>query len=108
MREVMLSSYGLLTVAEAAARRGVSPRTIINWVDSAGIPVVVLGRKRNKVYLVPLVELDAFEPRPAGAPAGNQFARKAPKKKLPENRGIRETIIPGRRIVDRDKTRHRT
>lgn len=81
VRTVALEGYGLLTVAGAAARRSVSERTVQRWVESGGICVALLGTARNKVYLIPIKELDAYVPAPAGAPAGNQFAKKTDAKK---------------------------
>ena len=79
IRVVELSDYGLLSVADAAARRGVSARTVQRWVAIGGIPVALAAAGRNGtggVYLIPVKELDAFQPGPMGAPPGNEFAKK--------------------------------
>lgn len=76
MRAVELEPYGLLTVEQAAKRRGVAPRTVQRWVENDGISVVLLGTARNRVYLIPVAELDAYVPGPKGAPKGNRFAKK--------------------------------
>jgi excisionase family DNA binding protein len=81
MTVVSLSAYGLLTVPEAASLRGVSERTVQRWVETDGIPVVLLGTDRNRVYLIPAKELGTYEPRKPGAPEGNQYAKKKPRKK---------------------------
>ncbi len=77
MREIALSKFGLLTVEEAAARRGCAVRTVQRWIEDGLIPCVPVGPAgRNRKYLVQVTDLDAFEPAPAGAPPGNQNAKK--------------------------------
>jgi hypothetical protein len=67
---------GWLTATEAAARRRVHRTTIPKWVR-AGLRVVRVVRGGAAQFAVDPAALDTFEPRPVGAPAGNQFARGA-------------------------------
>jgi len=79
IRVVELSAYGLLSVADAAARRGVSARTVQRWVAIGAVPVALAAAGRNGtggVYLIPVKELDAYAPGPMGAPPGNEFSKK--------------------------------
>ncbi len=75
MGELALASLGLITAPEAAELRKVSLSTIQNWVR-AGLNHVVTGAGRSKRYLFRREDVMAFQPKPRGAPAGNQFARK--------------------------------
>lgn len=81
LNELPLSGFGLLSVEDAAARRGVSPDTIRSWFKK-GLPVVPVGKGRNRtVHLVPIKALDAFTPGPRGAPEGNANAAKKKSRK---------------------------
>ncbi len=75
MGEIALASLGLITAPQAAEARKVSLRTIQSWVR-AGLNHVVTGAGRSKRYLFRREDVMAFRPKPRGAPAGNQFARK--------------------------------
>jgi excisionase family DNA binding protein len=76
MVAIPLARFGLLTVEEAAERRGVSPRTVQRWIEDGGLNHVPVGEGRNRKFLVVAEELDAFQPAPVGAPEGNQNAKK--------------------------------
>lgn len=81
MGELSLDSLGLLTLAEAAARREVSTRTVERWVR-AGLDHLVVGEGRTRRYLFRVADVDAYTPNPRGAPAGNSnAAKKKPRKK---------------------------
>lgn len=76
---VSLEKYGLISVEDAAARRGVSDETIRTWLRK-GLPVVPVGKGRNRtVHLIPIKDLDAYQPAPVGAPEGNHNAMKVKK-----------------------------
>ncbi len=67
-----------LTLAETAARRGVHERTVRRWV-ALGLPVVPVGGGEDRAgyLLFRQADVDSWEPpRKAGAPPGNQNARK--------------------------------
>ena len=77
-------SLDWLTVAQAAARRGVSTRTVERWVR-AGLAHAVLGAGRTRRYLLRPADVDSFTPRSVGAPAGNANAKKKSDAKTPRN-----------------------
>jgi excisionase family DNA binding protein len=66
--EIPLARYGLVSVEEAAAIRGVSVRRVQQYVESGRIPVVVAGVGRNRKYLLARADVEAFEPKPPGQP----------------------------------------
>jgi hypothetical protein len=68
LNAVPVEKFGLLSVEDAATRRGVSDETIRVWIRN-GLPVVVVGKGRNRtVHLVPIAALDAYQPGPRGRP----------------------------------------
>jgi predicted site-specific integrase-resolvase len=84
MGEIALAALGLLTAPQAAELRKVSLRTIQSWVR-AGLSHVVTGAGRSKRYLFRREDVLEFQPKPRGAPKGNQFARKNSDAPKPEN-----------------------
>lgn len=81
MKVIELSSLGLLTVDQAAVCRGCSASTIVRAVKRGDIPCIPLGTGRGATFLLLKTDVDGYNPRRRGAPAGNQFAKKpdAPK-----------------------------
>lgn len=77
-------SLDWLSIAQAAARKKVSTRTIERWVR-AGLPHAVLGEGRTRRYLFRPADVDAYTPNRVGAPAGNANARKNPEAKKARN-----------------------
>lgn len=73
---IPLSELGLMTVEEAARERGCDPSTVRRWASRGEIPVVQVGTGRSAKFLLRKTDLDAFTPRSAGAPEGNQNAKK--------------------------------
>jgi hypothetical protein len=74
-----LADVGLMTVAEAAELKGKGPRAVQRWIADGHLKPVALhvGVGGNRVmYLLKIKDVEAFEPRPPGAPEGNQFAKK--------------------------------
>ena len=70
-----LEQFGLLSVVDAAERRGVDDETVRSWLRK-GLPVVVAGSGRNRtVHLIPIAALDAFAPAPVGAPKKTATAK---------------------------------
>lgn len=65
----------LLTVAQAAARRGVTRMSVHRWIR-AGLPAVRIGSQ----WVIEPAALDAFQPRPPGNPAFAAPRRKRPRK----------------------------
>jgi excisionase family DNA binding protein len=51
----------LMTIAQAAARRGVSKQAVNNWIK-AGLPAQRFGNQ----YLITAADLARFIPRPRG------------------------------------------
>lgn len=57
-----------LTIAEAAAARGVSPQAVLYWIRPLGLPALRVGPP----YVIRRVDLDGFTPlRPARKAAGS-------------------------------------
>lgn len=83
MREIPLSEFWLVTVAEVAAARGWAPKTVQNWVNAGLLPAVVIGAGRSARFLLRQTDVDAFTPPPRGARPGNRNAAKKPAPKKP-------------------------
>lgn len=66
--EVRRSDYGLMTVEEAAARRGWAVRTVQKWILDGLLPVVCAGHGKRGVYLLRQKDVDGFEPPARGRP----------------------------------------
>ena len=73
-----LSEVGLCTPEEAAARRlpPVAVRTVQRWIENGYLPAYPVGTGRYRRFLLRIKDVDAFTPPSAGAPEGNQFAKK--------------------------------
>lgn len=91
MREFLLSTVGLETTEQAATRRGQHPATVRNWVATGKLAAAVIGRGRTARYLVRIADVNAVPIREAGAPEGNQFARKEPAPKPTKKRASRKS-----------------
>jgi excisionase family DNA binding protein len=59
MNELSLRRFGLVTVEEIAARYGVGPRAVQNWIRDGMLPAVLVGK--GKLILVPEKSLKGFE-----------------------------------------------
>jgi hypothetical protein len=68
IREIPLSEVGLLSVADAAARKGVALRTFQKWVQDGLVPAVVAGGGMRAVHLFRPADVDAAVPPTRGAP----------------------------------------
>lgn len=84
------SAKGLLTVAEAATARKVSPRAVQRWISSGQLRAVEMVVGGRSLYFVQRSDLDKFVPKPRGAPAGNQHARKKPKREKSTKTRVRK------------------
>lgn len=73
---VPLSEYGLELIESAAKRKNCAPTTVRRWVQLGYLRAVRVGEGRSAKYLVPIKEVDAYQPNPAGAPEGNTNAAK--------------------------------
>jgi predicted site-specific integrase-resolvase len=70
MWTIPLSDFGLMTVAEAAAHRGITPRAVLNWINAGLLPVTVAGTGLKRVYLIPTHEVKRLEsPKKGRRPA---------------------------------------
>lgn len=77
VREIPLAEVGLLSVADAAERRGWSVSAVQKWVQAGLIPVVVAGGGMRSTHLLRIKDVDAFTPPPRGRPpAGAKRGRK--------------------------------
>jgi excisionase family DNA binding protein len=68
VREVPLSSVGLLSVAEAAAALDAAERTVQKWIQDGLLPAVVAGAGMRTVHLLRLSDVKAFEKPARGRP----------------------------------------
>lgn len=91
---IPLSRFGLVTVEEAAALRGVSARRVQQYVEGGRIPVVVVGEGRNRKYLLARADVEAFAPEPPGAPKGNRRASKGDAPKAAKTKRPRDPGFP--------------
>jgi predicted site-specific integrase-resolvase len=73
--EIPLSDYGLVTVDDAAQRRGWVVRTVQKWIMDGLLPVVCAGKGKRGVYLLREEDVTAFTPPARGRPK-----KDAPKK----------------------------
>jgi excisionase family DNA binding protein len=68
VREVPLSSVGLLSVAEAAAALDAAERTVQKWIQDGLLPAVVAGAGMRTVHLLRLSDVKAFVKPVRGRP----------------------------------------
>jgi excisionase family DNA binding protein len=66
--EISRESVGLLSVAEAAQRRGWSVSAVQKWIADGRLPAVVAGGGRRTVYLLRVRDVDRFVPPKRGRP----------------------------------------
>lgn len=65
-----LSQFGLLTLDEAAALRGVDPRTVRRWIASDLLPAVAVTGPGRVVYLVRAADVRRAKPERPGRKKG--------------------------------------
>lgn len=78
MREIPLSEFGLVTVADVCAARGWASKTVQNWIRAELLPVVVIGSGRSAKFLLRESDVKAFVPPARGRPAAKKPAAKKP------------------------------
>lgn len=69
-----LAEVGLISVKDAAERRGWSVKSVQNWIAAGLIPCAVAGGGMRTVFLLRLADVDAFTEPPRGRPAGTKNA----------------------------------
>jgi|GEM_PF-2955395 len=84
MREIPLSEFGLMTVADVCAEKGLAPKTVQNWINAGLLPVVVVGSGRSAKFLLREEDVKAFTPPARGRPAKE---KSDPKKGKPKKAG---------------------
>lgn len=60
----------LLTIKEAAVRRGVRPGTVNTWIHHAENPLAAL--RRGYQWMIDPADLAAYQPWPPGKPCGRR------------------------------------
>lgn len=81
MNELPLSRFGLVTVDEIAAKYGVGPRAVQNWIRDGLLPAVVVGSGNRATHLVPAASLRGFaKPKKGPVPKAKPVAKPKPKK----------------------------
>lgn len=78
MREIPLSEFGLVTVAEAVAAKGWAAKTVQNWINAGLLPAVVIGAGRSARFLLRRSDVDAFTAPPRGPKPGARYKPRAP------------------------------
>ena len=75
MVEVPLSEFGLLTIVEAAALKGCTPRSVQNWIAAGRLPAVVVGTGPKRIFLVRAKDVKRFEQPSRGRPPSRQVEK---------------------------------
>lgn len=91
MTVIPLSSFGLISVEDAARRRNCDPSTVRRWASRGEIPVVVVGSGRSAKFLLRIADVESFVPGTVGAPKGNANAKKEPAPKPTKTRARKES-----------------
>src|SRR5262245_52930792 len=72
VRELPLSDFGLMTVAQACEAKGWTPTTVSRWVRAGLIPAVVIGTGKGALFLLRRSDVAEFTPPARGRPTGSQ------------------------------------
>jgi hypothetical protein len=64
--EIPAAEFGLVDVADAAAKHRVTVRSVQRWIEAGLIPVLAAGPKGRRVYLLRESDVKAFNPPPMG------------------------------------------
>jgi len=68
MNIIPLTDLGLMTIADVAARFGVSPRAVQLWINDGLLPVVVVGNGERRHFLLRSYDVSQFVRPPRGRP----------------------------------------
>ena len=69
VREISLESLGLISVEDAAALKGVTPRSVQRWIADGLLPAIQAGSGNKLVYLLRRRDVERFTVPARGRPA---------------------------------------